>query len=111
MSSVPVSPYQQISDIYYFPRMTDKIRLHARENLREDLQANLGQGFDAFMCHFLGVEYDQVQELATQGKDDNELLEWCFENGRRLTSQDITCLLYTSPSPRDGATSRMPSSA
>ena len=23
----------------------------------------------------------------------------------------ITCLLYTSPSPRDGATSRMPSSA
>ena len=27
------------------------------------------------------------------------------------TSQDRTCLLYTSPSPRDGATSRMPSSA
>ena len=24
---------------------------------------------------------------------------------------DFTCLLYTSPSPRDGATSRMPSSA
>ena len=23
----------------------------------------------------------------------------------------VTCLLYTSPSPRDGATSRMPSSA
>ena len=23
----------------------------------------------------------------------------------------LTCLLYTSPSPRDGATSRMPSSA
>ena len=29
------------------------------------------------------------------------------------TAQDsfISCLLYTSPSPRDGATSRMPSSA
>ena len=25
--------------------------------------------------------------------------------------QPLTCLLYTSPSPRDGATSRMPSSA
>ena len=25
--------------------------------------------------------------------------------------QDASCLLYTSPSPRDGATSRMPSSA
>ena len=28
-----------------------------------------------------------------------------------LATQDIDCLLYTSPSPRDGATSRMPSSA
>ena len=30
-----------------------------------------------------------------------------------LTHQEISyhCLLYTSPSPRDGATSRMPSSA
>ena len=28
-----------------------------------------------------------------------------------LTSPPNTCLLYTSPSPRDGATSRMPSSA
>ena len=27
------------------------------------------------------------------------------------TLQDYRCLLYTSPSPRDGATSRMPSSA
>ena len=27
------------------------------------------------------------------------------------TSYYVTCLLYTSPSPRDGATSRMPSSA
>ena len=29
----------------------------------------------------------------------------------KITSFDTTCLLYTSPSPRDGATSRMPSSA
>ena len=28
-----------------------------------------------------------------------------------LNSNHISCLLYTSPSPRDGATSRMPSSA
>ena len=28
-----------------------------------------------------------------------------------IYSQLYTCLLYTSPSPRDGATSRMPSSA
>ena len=28
-----------------------------------------------------------------------------------IAGTSITCLLYTSPSPRDGATSRMPSSA
>ena len=34
------------------------------------------------------------------------------ETGEMLSSQQYRiCLLYTSPSPRDGATSRMPSSA
>ena len=28
-----------------------------------------------------------------------------------IVTQDIVCLLYTSPSPRDGLLSRMPSSA
>ena len=32
-------------------------------------------------------------------------------NGERLYDKHITCLLYTSPSPRDYAASRMPSSA
>ena len=29
----------------------------------------------------------------------------------KQTASDVTCLLYTSPSPRDGLLSRMPSSA
>ena len=38
---------------------------------------------------------------------------WPFENGLIMTSGDVAnaCLLYTSPSPRDYAASRMPSSA
>ena len=32
-------------------------------------------------------------------------------HGKASTNQDHTCLLYTSPSPRDGLLSRMPSSA
>ena len=31
--------------------------------------------------------------------------------GMEIPHQDTTCLLYTSPSPRDGLLSRMPSSA
>ena len=40
------------------------------------------------------------------------LLSFDFHNIRYMTSTHIgTCLLYTSPSPRDYAASRMPSSA
>eukprot|EP00831_Metopus_contortus_P045382 TRINITY_DN36366_c0_g1_i3.p2 TRINITY_DN36366_c0_g1~~TRINITY_DN36366_c0_g1_i3.p2 ORF type:complete len:143 (-),score=26.38 TRINITY_DN36366_c0_g1_i3:137-565(-) len=34
-----------------------------------------------------------------------------FDMETPLTTEDINCLLYTSPSPRDLSTSRMPSSA
>ena len=33
------------------------------------------------------------------------------EKGITIKSHPVTCLLYTSPSPRDGLLSRMPSSA
>ena len=36
-------------------------------------------------------------------------LEYCVENS--ISNVNIFCLLYTSPSPRDLSTSRMPSSA
>ena len=48
-------------------------------------------------------------------KSISEILEESFRLylGRILVAMEhpIVCLLYTSPSPRDGATSRMPSSA
>ena len=34
-----------------------------------------------------------------------------IRNGQLIDSTQIACLLYTSPSPRDGLLSRMPSSA
>ena len=34
-----------------------------------------------------------------------------YEHVAVIIAEDITCLLYTSPSPRDGLLSRMPSSA
>ena len=56
-------------------------------------------------------------EAAEKFQDDEFYLCWSFDyRGRTypiqafLTPQD-TCLLYTSPSPRDLSTSRMPSSA
>ena len=41
---------------------------------------------------------------------DPEDLEWMYDNVES-DSMHVACLLYTSPSPRDGLLSRMPSSA
>ena len=45
----------------------------------------------------------------TEGRVD----AWLKEEGQAITKGDevMDCLLYTSPSPRDGLLSRMPSSA
>ena len=58
---------------------------------------------------------------ATRGRDlywgftiavfGNLFTLYVISQGRDLPQLAITCLLYTSPSPRDGLLSRMPSSA
>ncbi len=73
----------------YFARMIDKIRLHASGNLREDFTANLGSGFDARCVGFLRISYPQLVGRVLLGGTDEELLAWCYENGRRLDEGDI----------------------
>ena len=46
----------------------------------------------------------QAQEEGYEGQDTGEAREW-------IRAHNKACLLYTSPSPRDGLLSRMPSSA
>ena len=41
------SPYAQVGGLVYFGRMLDKIRKHARGELREDFHEMLGQGFES----------------------------------------------------------------
>ena len=49
----------------------------------------------------------QISELLekNRGMCEEEIQEWLKQN------EEKTCLLYTSPSPRDATLSRMPSSA
>ena len=49
-----------------------------------------------------------AEELSVDSKKSDELL---IEKSPEPIEQNNTCLLYTSPSPRDGLLSRMPSSA
>jgi gluconokinase len=89
MKSVPLSAYQETLGMIYFARMLDKIRLHAAGNLREDFCDNLGTGFDGRCAGFLQVDYAKLTERVLQGGTDEEILNWCFENGRPLTENDI----------------------
>ena len=63
----------------------------------------------------LAETWQEALGLSAKGKPAAMILpvEASFANNEMelLTEQDILCLLYTSPSPRDYAASRMPSSA
>ena len=54
----------------YFPRMIDKIRLHARGELHEDYRDNLGapRTLDGACCNFLRVNYADLRECVLQGE-------------------------------------------
>ena len=59
-------------------------------------------------CDDLRLKIDKVLELLS----DHPFLISNPENARKMAEFRIfSCLLYTSPSPRDGLLSRMPSSA
>lgn len=75
----------------YFPRMLDKIRMQARGELPEDYQANLGsvRRADGACTNFLRVNYGQLRDRVLAGGSDEEILEWCYENGRRLNEGDL----------------------
>ena len=79
---------------------------------------------------WLHSEYGIYKNILTQSIQDSELDlywlgltdkdqegSWCWISGEEVTytnwhrDQPSGCLLYTSPSPRDLSTSRMPSSA
>jgi len=89
MKSAPLSAYQETLGMIYFARMLDKIRLHAAVELREDFCDNLGSGLDGRCVNMLRVKYDDLVARVLQGGSDEEILTWCFENGRELNEGDI----------------------
>jgi len=73
----------------WFPRMLDKIRLHARGELEEAYHGNLGNGIDTFCCDYLRIDYPVLSHRVREGGNDAEILEWCFANGRPLNRNDL----------------------
>ena len=84
------SPAEKVGGLVHFGRMLDKIRLHARGELPEDYQPNLGKGFDAKCCAFLHLDYTEVAKRVNDGATDAEMLDWAFTAGRRPSDDEIT---------------------
>jgi gluconokinase len=90
MSEFPVrSPAAKLGGLVYFGRMLDKIRVHAKGELPEEYQPNLGKGFDAKCCAFLHVDYEEVARRVKEGARDDEMLEWALTAGRRPNEIEI----------------------
>jgi len=85
----PRSPYDAVKDLVYFPRMLDKIRLDAAGTLPKGYHENLGSGFDGRCLNFLHVKYEDVKKLVLAGEPDEQILEWCYQHGRRLTGEEV----------------------
>lgn len=85
---MPRSAYDETGGLVYFPRMCDKIRLHAEGKLGAEYLDYLGKGFDGRICAYLRVSYEEVKAQVLAGKSDEEVLAWCLEKGRSLEPID-----------------------
>ena len=85
------SSYEKVGGIVYFGRMLDKIRLQAAGKLPEgyNLGTQVWTWFDARCTRFLGVNYEALAQRALSGGTDEEILNWCFEHGRRPSEEEI----------------------
>lgn len=86
------SPRETVGGIMVFGRILDKIRLQAQGGLPPGYHLGVIEGkrtFDDRICRFLGVNFDALSDRVLAGGSDEEILEWCFEAGRRPDAEQI----------------------
>jgi gluconokinase len=83
------SCYDTVGGIYYVGRMFDKIRLKAAGKLPDEYHPNLGKGFDARALSFLEIDYAALADRVNRGGTDEEVLEWCFQTGKKPSEEQI----------------------
>ena len=87
----PCSDHVETNGLIYFARMLDKIRLHAAGRLPPGYFVGVDDPtfFDARCTRFVGVNYDDLVKRTLQEGSNEEILEWCFQHGRRPSEEDI----------------------
>ena len=89
MSKIPCSPTEETNGMVWFPRMLDKIRMHATGELNQEYIPWLGIGFDGRCLRYLRITYSNLVARVLQGGTNEEILQWCFTHGRDLSNEDI----------------------
>ncbi|MDZ4289455.1 MAG: DUF5069 domain-containing protein [Prosthecobacter sp.] len=100
-ASVPRSAYDETCGLVYFARMLDKIRQHARGELREDFHGNLGSGMDGRLCQFMRVDYEALKKRTLEGGTNEEILDWCEQQSSRPLS-DVDKMLWNDATRKRG---------
>lgn len=88
----PCTDYKETSGLIYFARMLDKVRLRAEGRLPEDYFTGVDEDptyFDARCSRFLGINYNELAQRTLEGGSDEEILQWCFERGRKPNDDEI----------------------
>jgi hypothetical protein len=85
----PRSPRDKAGGMMWVPRMLDKIRIHARGELEPGYHPRLGEGVDGICLDFLRIDYAALTARVAEGGTDEDVLAWCFANGRELNRGDI----------------------
>jgi Domain of unknown function (DUF5069) len=83
------SPGAKVGGLVYFGRMLDKIRVHAKGELPDEYQPNLGKRFDRWCVDLLRIDYGELVERMKEGGTDEEILDWCFAKGRKPVDGEI----------------------
>lgn len=86
---VPRSPHDKIHGLVYFPRMIEKIRLHAGGELGADYVPNLGKGFDIRCCSLIGVNYEELAREVGSTLSDEEAWNWACHHGKSPTEEQV----------------------
>lgn len=86
------SPNAKTGGITILARIIDKIRLDAAGKLPAGYHVGFIPGkrtFDDRVCTLLGVAWEPFKTRVLQGGTDEEILEWCFQNGRKPDEEHI----------------------
>jgi len=86
---LPCSPHETLHGLVYFPRMVDKIRLHAAGELGPDYVPNLGKGFDLRCCSLLGVNYEELACAVGSTLSNEDAWRWASQHGKAPSEEQI----------------------